>query len=877
MIKIQEENKIIDENLVIFTISKKEQKKKEIIAKKEQKQKDKLKKIEDDFNSKIQLFEKKKELETLLKLKEDELLLLKTNNNLFIKPIGKSKTFKEAFGTDRLIEKYDRKKAKYILDNWDKYTDRFNIYDNDDLIKYDPKVILENYFKLSKGLDYNFVKYKKSINSKKDGRWFAEKSLSIQNMPRVIRNTLCRDLWYDLDFKNCHPIILEQLCIYYKISCKFLTKYNSTRDDMLKEIIDNIGCSRDDAKKYVLKTLNGSNITINVDWWEDLKKEFQNIASLLSSRSEFKKIKENCLTIKIDNINARVMNCILCIYENMCLQYFYEFLYENGVIQGFNCCLIFDGLQVAKSPYNMNKLTEEFLKDASTYIKEKTGLYLEIAIKLFDEYIDIPDVIFVKDTFLIESGDDVTACNYILDIHISKLKKCKGRVFIYDNGLWCDDEKVISDVLTTFICKEDIRKILLNGSAPYSRCAKSIDNCKKLILASNKYVDDDFVDKIFKSNLYYLAFKNGIWSFRENRFLHYPIDDKEIYFTTKINRDFPNITNEYIDENDVKITFNDAVKSVYDKIINPILPDKHQQAYFLHILARGLAGHFEDKKWYVGQGLRDCGKGVLCLMLKLAFKGFVGVVKSENFLVKRIGDGDIAKKMSWIVPLEFVRLAISNEISFVQNVSKIDGNIIKSFASGGDLQQARQNFKDEREFQIQSTFIAMCNDFPKIEPEDTYETLEAFIFKNKFVDASLIVDGCPDFYQIKDDDVKGWCKSDYVIDAFTMIILNHYQNIRMKPDKSILKDIEMFKGDMKEPLDRVLTRYLKHSNNKNDKLHTADIVNHLNKYNICESSNKITSMLQLLRIGCYDRFRLNGKNLQGFTNIILVSVDESED
>lgn len=858
------------------TLSKKEQKAKEVAEKKEKRHQDKLKKIEEDSKRKIEILQKKKEADLLIKKEEDnnnEIVHFNTSN-ISIKPIGKSKTFKEAFGTDKMIEEFDRRKTKHILNNWDLYAPKFTVYDNEDNIKYDPKEILESYVKKSRGLNYNFVKYKKSINSKKYGRWFAEKSLSIQNMPRVIRHTICKDLWIDLDFKNCHPVILEQLCIFYGVSCEYLHKYNTNREEMLKEITDKTGCSRDDAKKFVLKTLNGSKVNINIEWWNLLKQEFINIADKIASRDEFKKIKKDCLSIRQDNINARVMNCVLCIYENMCLENLYEFLSDNGVIQGFKCCLIFDGLQVVKSPHNINKITTEFLNDASTYIKQKTGLSLELTTKDFDEFIDITINENDKDTYLIENGDDMSACEYILSLHNNKLKKCKGQVFIYDDGIWSSNDKVINDVLTSLICNEDIRKKLENGTSPYSRCAKSIENCKKLILASNKYIDDDFVEKIFKSNLYYLAFKDGVWSFKENKFLPYPINDREIFFTTKINRNFPKNTNTYINENNIKISYEDAIKAVYDKIINPILPDKHQQAYFLHILARGLAGHFEDKKWYVGQGLRDCGKGVLCLMLKLAFKGFVGVVKSENFLVKRLGDGDNAKKMSWLIPLEFVRLAISNEISFIENVSKIDGNIIKSFASGGDLQQARQNYKDEREFQIQSTFIAMCNDFPRIEPEDAYETLEAFIFKNKFVDASLIVDGCPDFYQVKDEDVKGWCKSDYVIDAFTMIILNHYEVRRMKPDTSIIKDIEMFKGDIKEPLDKVITKYLKHSNNKNDRLHTTDIVKHLSKYGVEETPNKITSMLKLLRIGCYDKFKIGNRNSSGFTNIIIVDVDE---
>lgn len=783
-----------------------------------------------------------------------------------VKAIGKSLNFEQAFGNDFLIEKFDRRSVKYLLDNWQEYATRFINYEVDDEKDYDPRVILDSYLKKSKGLDYNEVKYKKSGKSKTEGRWFAEKSLSIQNMPRVIRHTICKDIWIDIDFKNCHPVILEHLCIYYHIECDFLHKYNCNREIMLNEIIEHTSCFRDDAKKYVLKTLNGSNININVSWWNNLKKEFENIATVIASQKEFKKIKKSCTDVKHDNLNARVMNHVLCIYENMMLQQLYQFFVENGIITGNMCCLIFDGLQVLKTPHNVIKLTPDFLKDASEYIYKNTGLYLELDIKPFDEFINVPDDYIFNDTFFIENGDDVSAAEYILNIHSDKLKKCNGDVYIYNDGVWSNNEKIVDDVLTYLISKEDIRKIIISGSAPYSRCAQSIKNCKKMILASDQYTDNNFVQKIFESNLYYLAFNDGIWSFKENKFLYHPIQDREIYFTTKINRDFPKYDNIYTD-GEIKFGLEKAIELVYEKIINPILPEEKQRTYFLHCIARALAGHYEDKKWYVGQGLRDCGKGVLCLMLKLAFGGYVAVVKSENFLVKRLGDGDNAKKASWLIPLEFVRLAISNELSFIINVSKMDGNIIKSFASGGDLTQARQNYKDEREFQLQATLMAMCNDFPKVEPTDAYETLEVFLFLNKFVDVSLIVEGCPDFYQAKDENVKGWCKNQFVIDAFTMIILDHYQGKRLKPDVSIMKDIEIFKNEEDVPLEKILIKYFKHSNDENDRMHVDDMVNYINSHGYEFTSNKVTPMMKMLKIGVQGRFRLNGHNKQGFTNI----------
>ena len=110
-------------------------------------------------------------------------------------------------------------------------------------------------------------------------------------MPRVIRHSICKGLWIDLDFDNCHPVLLEHLCNCYNIPIHYLKKYNANREAFLKEITDKYNCSREDAKRFVLKTLNGGNVNINLKWWNDLKNEFKNIASTLASREEFKRLK----------------------------------------------------------------------------------------------------------------------------------------------------------------------------------------------------------------------------------------------------------------------------------------------------------------------------------------------------------------------------------------------------------------------------------------------------------------------------------------------------------------------------------------------------------------------------------------------------------
>ena len=134
------------------------------------------------------------------------------------------------------------------------------------------------------------VKYKKLANSKKYGRWFAEGSLFIQNMPRKIRHATCKGLWIDLNFKNCHPVILESLCTQYEIECPYLHEYNTNRGSMLQEIVQTDGCSRDIAKRKILCALNGSNINVNVSWWCQMKNEFKSIADCLSSKREYEKL-----------------------------------------------------------------------------------------------------------------------------------------------------------------------------------------------------------------------------------------------------------------------------------------------------------------------------------------------------------------------------------------------------------------------------------------------------------------------------------------------------------------------------------------------------------------------------------------------------------
>ena len=67
------------------------------------------------------------------------------------------------------------------------------------------------------------------------GRVYPTKSLSLCSLRREIRHTLAYNSYTDIDVSNCHPEILNQLCIHHNIKTKYLNKYVSNRDEILKK------------------------------------------------------------------------------------------------------------------------------------------------------------------------------------------------------------------------------------------------------------------------------------------------------------------------------------------------------------------------------------------------------------------------------------------------------------------------------------------------------------------------------------------------------------------------------------------------------------------------------------------------------------------
>lgn len=264
-----------------------------------------------------------------------------------------------------LYEKYNREKLEKVIKC-------NNIPVNgDDLWKENLLKILKKYYK--KPYENNYVKCEYT-QFKKYGRFYVNNSCGIQAFQKDIRKYISGEYHLDIDFKNCHPVILKQLFHKKEVFINDnLDYYINNRDTFLKE--NNL--SKEDIIKCLYDDNNGK---ISNEFLKDIHKSiYTKLLPVLIDK------KLDPATFKLYNNNIKKRNkqkkdynydgSFLSLYiqdiENSLLMSLYSYCKDNNInVQ----TLMFDGLTIDKdSVFNIS--------DAQKYIKDKTGYDIEIVLK----------------------------------------------------------------------------------------------------------------------------------------------------------------------------------------------------------------------------------------------------------------------------------------------------------------------------------------------------------------------------------------------------------------------------------------------------------------------------------------------------------------
>ena len=305
-------------------------------------------------------------------------------------------------------ESFNYTKASYIIECYDDVKSKFRPESEEQLnnINLDPLILFKKYVAKSKPSKTNSVTnlIKVSYKQNKDvGRFFAVGSLSLQSLPREIRQTISEEYYYDIDIINCHPILLQQYAKANKLSYKYIKIYNNNRDELLKGYSKEFKVNKSDVKKSFLTILNGGKTFLNMkgndipDFVKEYKNEVVNIQQyIFENEPIYKKLgianakkKQELYQSKSSNELGSTMNIMLCDIENKILQCMINHLNKKDLVK-LSLVMVFDGFMIPKENLN-NVDIDNLLRDLEKVVYEELKYKINLDVKPMKDIIKVPN------------------------------------------------------------------------------------------------------------------------------------------------------------------------------------------------------------------------------------------------------------------------------------------------------------------------------------------------------------------------------------------------------------------------------------------------------------------------------------------------------
>lgn len=550
----------------------------------------------------------------------------------------------------------------------------------------------------------------KKFKSEEYGRVTPEKGVGLALIERDMRNFLANKFYFDLDMVNSQPTILEQICKSKGWECDVLTKFNAEREDYMKQLHGD----RIRAKQMVMTMLFGDLVVPEKhEFFNGLVAQLKIITdNLYASASE--DIKKIAKKHKKWNEKGSVCACILQQEEFKCLMALDKALCKEGRELGV---LMHDGGYVRKLP-DETELPAELITSCEAAIKKETGYRVVLKQK------DMPTTFVLPETSGLLDRSILIDDKYAAEVFCEKmgpyLVHSADGIYIFNTktGIWSNDE---NDIKTAIVHSKLVFKQmghLAVSTYDYSGSLKPMNACYSYLSQILPKQERYFIDRI-ESSKFKLLFADGIYDFKEDRFTH-GFDPNIIFYNA--------LPFKYSPENQ------EDMKFVMHNLFNAPFSNTETPAVFLHYLMRAIIGDFHMKKYLIGIGGTNSGKGVLTGLLRQTFGNNVSTFNGNSLLLRR-GDSEAARELSWLYPIMNSRISISSEMKMSES-AVIDGNIIKSVVSGGDEITFRRVYKDEVKGINTSMPIIFCNDLPKFSPADeaVRERTIVITFDNSFVD-----------------------------------------------------------------------------------------------------------------------------------------------
>lgn len=612
------------------------------------------------------------------------------------------------------------------------------------------------------------------------GRYYGPKG-SMEQLDRDIRGTLCSDYYDDIDVVNCHPTLIIQMAMkLFNQPMPSLTKYVENRQYFFDLMNTKFRYNEEMVKVMVIKILYGgaieTKITLPDDWdvtmpieFIDMKREMNTFSRHLSNMKEHRKVYDWIRDQNKGNAIGSFTSSVLQTVERHILESIVHWLdthdYKVDV-------LAYDGCQIRKKEVDLT-LIEKVIKEDTGYdvkLKIKPFVVMEFEEKKDSEEF-IPENIIIDDSF---------ACRKFIELMGEDIVK-QDVVYIYNkSGIWETTKEsligAIQRVQEGLIFKQkgqDGKVKTFNYGGSTKHINSMLFHLEALLPKTNSI-------KLSNSR-YCLLFNDGWFDMRGMTFYEGFELCRDKYFTKRISRNF-NITRDYELEVVIK-------KVLFQNAYN----NNKVGEFYKNGISRAIAGLVDDKVWWSVVGNPNCGKGVLTGIIKATFQEYVGMF-NMNILKYNVRDGsDEAKKLAWYVPLIGTRIAIGNEARM--DGKSLDGNMIKTLSGGStDIIQARQNYENQRDVEITTTFFGFVNDLPPITPCDQAikNRMNAIPHTKSFMNKPQAE--CNEYEMEADPSLKDKINSKEWVESFFWIIMDSYNDgVMLEKPKEVIAEInELF-------------------------------------------------------------------------------------
>jgi Primase C terminal 2 (PriCT-2)/Bifunctional DNA primase/polymerase, N-terminal/D5 N terminal like len=415
---------------------------------------------------------------------------------------------------------------------------------------------------------------------------------------------------------------------------------------------------------------------------------------------------------------------------------------------------------INKNKYDKNA-TNNFWNSIKTH---ESGLTIE-TLKYWVRQDEFKDVVICK--------NDNEAGETIIEMLKDDMLYCDGRIYMKIENCWESDSELVRNLLIKFILNAEIA---IDSKIGPIKCWKNFENANKVYKTICCCIETSVFDRTLfhTTTKHRVAFKNGVLDFKEKIFYNW----NEInfpYYTTVI------IKTDYVEIDD----FEELVSLVFE----PLFGDKTELAILY--IARAVAGCIEDKNFATYMGNRNSGKGILYELL-LVFGSYIMPFNIEN--IRDVTKGaTTSRDLYWMLPLEFTRLAISQEVPEAGCILRSD--LIKKICSGGDTLTARRNYdRKDTNFNVQCSIFCMGN-YEITTHGDVNEHRLVFegatTFKTQEQYDSLIASDTDNYtmkkFRIADRTIKTKCQSENWRNKLVGLLLNRFKD---EPIRVLVDDIE---------------------------------------------------------------------------------------